>query len=71
MNESAERAARSVVERLRAGGFEAFYAGGCVRDMLLGLTPHDYDVATEARPEQVEALFPRTVPVLSLIHISG
>jgi poly(A) polymerase len=63
MNESAERAARSVVERLRAGGFEAFYAGGCVRDMLLGLTPHDYDVATEARPEQVEALFPRTVPV--------
>jgi poly(A) polymerase len=51
------------VERLRAKGFEALYAGGCVRDRLLGLTPHDYDVATNARPEQVEALFPRTVPV--------
>jgi poly(A) polymerase len=48
---------------LRAKGFEALYAGGCVRDRLLGLEPHDYDVATNARPEQVEALFPRTVPV--------
>jgi poly(A) polymerase len=58
-----EAAARSIVERLRAKGFEALYAGGCVRDRLLGMTPHDYDVATSARPEQVEALFPRTVPV--------
>ena len=58
-----EAAARSIVERLRAKGFEALYAGGCVRDMLLGLEPHDYDVATSARPEQVEALFPRTIPV--------
>jgi poly(A) polymerase len=52
-----------IVERLRASGFEALYAGGCVRDTLLGFTPHDYDVATGARPEEVEALFPRTVPV--------
>jgi len=58
-----EAAARSIVERLRAKGFEALYAGGCVRDKLLGLEPHDYDVATSARPEQVEMLFPRTVPV--------
>jgi poly(A) polymerase len=58
-----EAAARSIVEHLRAKGFEALYAGGCVRDTLLGLEPHDYDVATSARPEQVEALFPRTVPV--------
>jgi len=58
-----EIAARSIVERLRARGFEALYAGGCVRDRLLGLEPHDYDVATNARPEQVESLFPRTVPV--------
>lgn len=58
-----EAAARSIVERLREKGFEALYAGGCVRDRLLGLEPHDYDVATNARPEQVEALFPRTVPV--------
>lgn len=58
-----ESAARSVVERLRAHGFQALYAGGCVRDRLLGLDPHDYDVATDARPEKVEALFPRTVPI--------
>ncbi len=58
-----EAAARSIVERLRAKGFEALYAGGCVRDRLLGLEPHDHDVATNARPEQVEALFSRTVPV--------
>jgi len=58
-----EVAARSIVERLRDKGFEALYAGGCVRDQLLGLDPHDYDVATSASPEQVEALFPRTVPV--------
>ena len=58
-----QAAAQSIVERLRAKGFEALYAGGCVRDTLLGLEPHDYDVATSARPEQVEALFPRTVSV--------
>jgi tRNA nucleotidyltransferase/poly(A) polymerase len=58
-----EAAAQSIVEHLRAKGFEALYAGGCVRDRLLGVEPHDYDVATSARPEQVEALFPRTVPV--------
>jgi poly(A) polymerase len=58
-----EVAARSIVEKLHTKGFEALYAGGCVRDRLLGAEPHDYDVATSARPEQVEALFPRTVPV--------
>jgi tRNA nucleotidyltransferase/poly(A) polymerase len=58
-----EAAARSIVERLRAKGFEALYAGGCVRDRLLGLEPHDHDIATSARPEEVEAIFPRTVPV--------
>ncbi|MEI7963399.1 MAG: CCA tRNA nucleotidyltransferase, partial [Verrucomicrobiota bacterium] len=58
-----EAAARSVVDKLRARGFQALYAGGCVRDTLLGVDPHDYDVATSAKPEEVEALFPRTVPV--------
>ena len=58
-----EDAARSIVDRLLAAGHQALYAGGCVRDKLLGREPHDYDVATDARPEQVEALFPRTFPV--------
>jgi tRNA nucleotidyltransferase/poly(A) polymerase len=53
----------SVVRRLRQAGYQALWAGGCVRDELLGLTPKDYDVATDARPEEVRALFKRTVPV--------
>jgi poly(A) polymerase len=55
--------AASVVARLRESGFEAYWAGGCVRDILLGLEPTDYDVATNARPEQVSGLFRRTVGV--------
>jgi poly(A) polymerase len=52
-----------VVRRLRQAGHESLWAGGCVRDELLGLTPADYDVATSARPEDVVALFHRTVEV--------
>jgi poly(A) polymerase len=52
-----------VVKRLRAAGHQALWAGGCVRDMLLGLEPKDYDVATDARPEEVCRLFRRTVKV--------
>jgi poly(A) polymerase len=52
-----------VVRALRDAGHEALFAGGCVRDEVLGLMPKDYDVATSARPEQVQALFPRTVAV--------
>jgi len=46
-----------VVSRLRSAGHEAVWAGGCVRDELLGRTPADYDVATSARPDQVRAVF--------------
>src|SRR5262249_28084426 len=53
----------SVVRRLREAGHQAYWAGGCVRDELLGLTPKDYDVATDARPDQVRSLFRRNVPV--------
>jgi len=58
-----ERTARAVVERLHEAGFQALYAGGCVRDSLMGLTPKDYDIATSARPEEVQRLFPRTYAV--------
>jgi poly(A) polymerase len=50
-------AARGVAERLRGAGFAAFFAGGCVRDLLLGREAKDFDVATSARPEEVVALF--------------
>jgi tRNA nucleotidyltransferase/poly(A) polymerase len=55
--------ATSVVRRLRDRGHTAYFAGGCVRDALLGFRPKDIDVATDARPEQVQELFARTVPV--------
>ena len=55
--------AESIVRRLQDAGFAAFWVGGCVRDFLLGREPDDYDIATAARPQQVEALFKRTIPV--------
>jgi tRNA nucleotidyltransferase/poly(A) polymerase len=62
--ESAERIfAVEVVRALQGAGYEAVFAGGCVRDELLGLTPDDYDVATSAMPEQVQSLFPRSLAV--------
>jgi tRNA nucleotidyltransferase/poly(A) polymerase len=51
------RFATELIHRLRGAGFEAYWAGGCVRDQLLARTPKDYDVATDARPEQVRELF--------------
>ena len=56
-------AALQAVDGLRAAGHTAYLAGGCVRDALLGLTPKDYDVATDATPDRVQALFPRTAAV--------
>jgi len=52
-----------IVRRLQNAGFSAFWVGGCVRDSLLGREPTDYDIATNARPEQIEQLFSRTIPV--------
>jgi len=55
--------ALSIVERLQKDGHQAVFAGGCVRDALLGLEPADYDIATSATPDQVEALFDKTIPI--------
>ena len=56
-------AALQILADLRAAGYEAYLAGGCVRDLLLGRTPHDYDVATSATPDVVLRMFPRTLAV--------
>ena len=55
-------AVMEVVRGLRGGGYAAFLVGGCVRDMLRGATPKDFDLATSARPEQVQRLFKRVIP---------
>ncbi|MGZ4122657.1 MAG: CCA tRNA nucleotidyltransferase, partial [Tumebacillaceae bacterium] len=57
-----EREAWQVVEMLETAGFEAYLVGGCVRDRLLGRELDDYDITTSALPEEVQALFPHTVP---------
>lgn len=57
---SMREAALGVVRTLRDAGFEALFAGGCVRDRVMGKEPHDYDVATSAPPDRVVALFRRT-----------
>jgi len=59
----ARSAALAVVKRLREQGHTAYFAGGCVRDELLGLKPTDYDVATDATPDRIRALFARTAEV--------
>ena len=52
-----------IVKRLRDEGYESYLAGGCVRDMLLGKTPQDYDISTNAKPDEIAKIFPKTIPV--------
>ena len=59
-----------VVETLRQAGFQALLAGGCVRDLALGRVPKDWDVATDAEPEEVAALFEHTVAVGAQFGVS-
>src|ERR1051325_2352167 len=53
-------AANAIINELREKGHEAYLVGGCVRDMVMGLEPADYDIATSARPEEIVKIFPRT-----------
>ena len=50
-----------IIETIKAAGFDAYVVGGCVRDSILGRQPEDWDITTSARPEQVKALFARTI----------
>jgi poly(A) polymerase len=50
----------AIIRELRQRGFDAYLVGGCVRDMVMGLEPADYDIATSARPEEIVKIFPRT-----------
>ena len=56
-------AAFRILKKLREHGYEAYFAGGCVRDYLLGQIPQDYDIATSARVKEVLALFPESIMV--------
>ncbi len=56
-------AARGIVRRLRSEGYEAFFVGGCVRDLVRGVVPEEFDIVTAARPDRIVFLFPHTIPV--------
>jgi tRNA nucleotidyltransferase/poly(A) polymerase len=58
-----EKTARAIATKLHHHGHIAYFAGGCVRDMVRGLPPKDIDIATDARPEQVQKIFARTYAV--------
>ena len=53
--------ARRIIAALSDAGYEAYIVGGCVRDAILGREPSDWDITTNAKPEEVKALFQRTV----------
>jgi poly(A) polymerase len=63
MKSPMEKTARDVAARLRERGHLAYFAGGCVRDIVRGETPKDFDIATDANPEAVQKLFPHTYAV--------
>src|SRR3954462_4014929 len=60
---SLKSAATEIVRTLRGRGYQAYLVGGCVRDLLLGREPADYDVSTDATPQQVMRVFPQTYEV--------
>jgi len=55
--------ALEILQELRARGFEAYFVGGCVRDLLLKKKPKDFDISTNATPDEVAKIFPKTIPV--------
>ena len=59
----AEQAALLIVQHLEKAGFQAYWVGGCVRDMLMGREPKDFDVATNATPDQILSIFPRALEI--------
>ncbi len=62
-SKASREGALAIVRRLREAGHEAYFVGGCVRDILRGTEPGDYDIVTSARPEEICSLFSHTVPV--------
>ena len=58
-----EKTALQIVRKLQKAGHEAYFAGGSVRDLLMGQNPVDYDIATSAKPHEIEKLMPKTIPI--------
>ncbi len=52
-----------IIKKIKAAGFKAYWAGGCVRDMLLGVEPKDFDIATSAKPQEIKEILKKTIPI--------
>ena len=52
---------KKISEKLTEAGFKAYLVGGCLRDLLLGREPKDWDIATDAKPQEIQKLFPESV----------
>ncbi len=63
LNSPKAQAACQIIKTLNENNFVAYFAGGSVRDSLMGKTPNDFDIATTATPEKIEKIFPKTIPV--------
>ena len=61
MNLQISDGARAILDRLKSEGYSAYIAGGAVRDLIMGKTPHDYDIATNAHPEYIKSMFEKTI----------
>lgn len=59
-NEQIPKEAICIIDTIEKAGYEAYIVGGCVRDLLMGRTPHDWDITTSAKPEQIKEVFKRT-----------
>ncbi|MFC1528488.1 CCA tRNA nucleotidyltransferase [Candidatus Latescibacterota bacterium] len=76
MTDTVKKNALLIIKRLREAGFNAILVGGVVRDIIMGIKPEDYDIATDASPSDVERLFDRVVPIgkqfgVSIIILDG
>ncbi len=68
-----DQAAIEVVKKLTIAGFKAYLVGGCIRDLLLGITPKDFDVSTDAIPAQIRRVFPRSRVIgqrFKIVHVT-
>lgn len=52
----------NILRKISANGYEAYIVGGCVRDLLMGIAPHDYDITTSATPDEIQAIFEKSIP---------
>ena len=70
MNLQISDGAKAILARLKTAGYTAYIAGGAVRDLIMGNTPHDYDIATNAHPEEIKSIFAKTIELFHQMTVA-